>query len=222
MLLQRPAKYCLLVKQRLQPLPNRLCPTFCRLLSFLFLFHATNSLILCLKTLSVFFKNFPPFCARVMDVNPNPCGGTSHSHGQPSHSICKIQSPGGIQKNLKLQKQSSNVWNPPALFAVPNHYWPLPCTWCPKKDGSWRPCGDYCRLNLVTTHDMYPLPNMQDLSNSLHGCNFFLKINLVKGYHQIPVAATDIPKRQSSCHLACLSISSRRLGCLMLHKLFNA
>jgi hypothetical protein len=32
-----------------------------------------------------------------------------------------------------------------------------------KKDGSWRSCGDYCHLNLVTTPDMYPLPNIQDL-----------------------------------------------------------
>jgi hypothetical protein len=38
----------------------------------------------------------------------------------------------------------------------------------PKKDGSWRPCGDYNHLNLVTTPDKYPLPIMQDLSNGLH------------------------------------------------------
>jgi hypothetical protein len=35
---------------------------------------------------------------------------------------------------------------------------------------------------------------MQDLSNSLHGCTVFSKIDLVKGYHQIPVATEDIPK----------------------------
>ncbi len=64
----------------------------------------------------------------------------------------------------------------------------------PKKDGSWWPCGGYCRLNLVTTPDKYPLPNMQDLSNGLHGCTIFSKIDLVKGYHQIPVATEDIPK----------------------------
>jgi hypothetical protein len=64
----------------------------------------------------------------------------------------------------------------------------------PKKDGSWRPCGDYRRLNLVTSPDKYPLPNMQDLSNCLHGCKVFSKIDLVKGYHQIPIATEDIPK----------------------------
>jgi hypothetical protein len=35
---------------------------------------------------------------------------------------------------------------------------------------------------------------MQDLSNSLHGCNIFSKMDLVKGYHQIPVEAADISK----------------------------
>jgi hypothetical protein len=35
---------------------------------------------------------------------------------------------------------------------------------------------------------------MQDLSNGLHGCTVFSKIDLVKGYHQIPVAVDDIPK----------------------------
>ncbi len=64
----------------------------------------------------------------------------------------------------------------------------------PKKDRPWRPCGDYCHLNLVTTQDKYPLPNMQDLSNGLHSCNIFSKIDLVKGYHQFSVAAADIPK----------------------------
>ncbi len=64
----------------------------------------------------------------------------------------------------------------------------------PKEDGSWQPCGDYRRLNLVTTLDKYPLPNMQDLSNGLHGCTVFPKIDLVKGYHQIPVPTDDIPK----------------------------
>ena len=50
-----------------------------------------------------------------------------------------------------------------------------------KKDGSWGPWGDYCRLNLATTHDRYPLPSILDLSNKLHGCKFFSCIDLVKG-----------------------------------------
>jgi hypothetical protein len=62
--------------------------------------------------------------------------------------------------------------------------WASPLHMMPKKDGSWRPCGNYHHLNLVTIADKYPVPNMQDLSNGLHGCNIFSKIDLVKGYHQ--------------------------------------
>ncbi len=35
---------------------------------------------------------------------------------------------------------------------------------------------------------------MEDLSNGLHSCTVFSKINLVKGYHQVPVATENIPK----------------------------
>jgi hypothetical protein len=35
---------------------------------------------------------------------------------------------------------------------------------------------------------------MQDVSNGLHGCTVFSKIDLVKGYRQIPVVTADIPK----------------------------
>jgi hypothetical protein len=63
-----------------------------------------------------------------------------------------------------------------------------------KADGSWRPCGDYRRLNLVTRPDKYPVPNIQDLSSRLHGCVVFSKLDLRKGYYQIPMAARDVPK----------------------------
>ncbi len=72
--------------------------------------------------------------------------------------------------------------------------WSSPLHMVRKKDGSWRPCGDYRRLNLATTHDRYPLPCILDLSNKLHGCKFFSCIDLVKGYHQILMAAQDIAK----------------------------
>ena len=35
---------------------------------------------------------------------------------------------------------------------------------------------------------------MQDLNSRLAGCKVFSKLDLVKGYHQVPVAAADIPK----------------------------
>jgi hypothetical protein len=72
--------------------------------------------------------------------------------------------------------------------------WSSPLHMVRKKDRSWRPCSDYRRLNLARTHDRYPLPSILDLSNKLHGCKFFSCIDLVKGYHQIPMAAQDVAK----------------------------
>jgi hypothetical protein len=72
--------------------------------------------------------------------------------------------------------------------------WASPLHLVPKKDGTWRPCGDFRRLNLVTEADVYPLPNMLDFSDRLSGCTVFSKINLRKGYWQVPVRMEDRKK----------------------------
>jgi hypothetical protein len=73
-----------------------------------------------------------------------------------------------------------------------NSAWASPLHLVKKKDGSWRPCGDFRRLNIQTTEDKYPLPNMGDLAGRLDGCSS--KLDLQKGYYQVPVADEDIPK----------------------------
>jgi hypothetical protein len=75
-----------------------------------------------------------------------------------------------------------------------NSGWSSTLHMVPKPDGSFRPCGDYRRLNTVTEDDRYPLPSIQDFTANLAGCTVFSKIDLVKGYHQVPMAESDIPK----------------------------
>lgn len=58
----------------------------------------------------------------------------------------------------------------------------------------WRPVGDYRALNSVTEPDSYPLPLLQECFAMLHGKQVFSKIDLVRAYHQIPVAPEDISK----------------------------
>jgi cleavage and polyadenylation specificity factor subunit 1 len=72
--------------------------------------------------------------------------------------------------------------------------WASPLHMVRKADGSWRPCGDYRRLNGVTVPDVYPLPNMLDFQSRMQGCRVFSKVALRKGYHQIPMNEEDIPK----------------------------
>jgi hypothetical protein len=72
--------------------------------------------------------------------------------------------------------------------------WSSPLHMVQKKDGSWRPCSNYRQLNLQTVQDKYPLTNMADLAARLDGCKLFSKLDLRKGYLQVPVAAEDITK----------------------------
>jgi hypothetical protein len=73
--------------------------------------------------------------------------------------------------------------------------WASPLHMVNKADGSWRPCGDYRRLNFVMVANKYPVPVMQDLSARLNGCRVFSKLYLKKGYYQIPMRPED-----SHCH----------------------
>ena len=72
--------------------------------------------------------------------------------------------------------------------------WASPLHKVLKPDGSWRPCGDYRRLNLITEPDHYPMPNIADLTNSIGKSCVFSKLDLLKGYFQVPVHPSDIPK----------------------------
>lgn len=72
--------------------------------------------------------------------------------------------------------------------------WGAPVLFIPKKDGSFRMCVDYRALNALTIKNSYPLPNIDDLMNQVHGAKIFSKIDLHSGYHQIRVREEDIPK----------------------------
>lgn len=72
--------------------------------------------------------------------------------------------------------------------------WAAPLHLAPKKNGGWRVCGDYRRLNSVTIPDRYPVPFIQDVSSMLFGKKIFSSLDLESAYNQIPIAPDDIPK----------------------------
>ena len=63
-----------------------------------------------------------------------------------------------------------------------------------KRDGSNRICADYRKLNKITVSDPEPMKTAEDLFQKLVKSKCFSKIDLSKGYWQIPVKETDIAK----------------------------
>ena len=94
---------------------------------------------------------------------------------------------------LGVCQRGKSEWSSPLL--VTTKPCNSPCT-CDKEKpcGGWRVCGDYRRLNHMTTTDRYPVRNLQDFNSDLRGKKIFSKVDLLKGYHQIPVNPVDIKK----------------------------
>nr|GEV74787.1 putative reverse transcriptase domain-containing protein [Tanacetum cinerariifolium] len=103
--------------------------------------------------------------------------------------VVRIPLPDGKELSGQLKelyekgfiRPSSSPWGAPVLFVK-------------KKDGSFRMGIDYRELNKLTIKNRYPLRRIDDLFDHLQGSQYFSKINLRFGYHQLRVHEDDIPK----------------------------
>ena len=90
-----------------------------------------------------------------------------------------------------------------------------------KKDES---CGfgiDYRNLNKITKFDAEPIPNMDSLFVELGDANFFTKIDLAKGYWQIPVKPQDRPKTAFATHVGLFQFTRMPFGLLSAPAVFE-
>ena len=81
-----------------------------------------------------------------------------------------------------------------------------------KRNGEFRFCVDYRRLNEVTENDSHPLPNIADILDSLGNSRYFSTLDLRNGYWQIEIDPKDPPKSAFTTSFGLFQFDSMSFG----------
>ena len=81
-----------------------------------------------------------------------------------------------------------------------------------KKDGGWRMCVDYHRLNSVTKFDCFPLPRLDEALDAFAGATVFSSLDLAMAYQQVPVKPADVEKTAFITHVGLYEMMKMPFG----------
>lgn len=147
-----------------------------------------------------------PLLAEFADVFQEPC--TLPPRRAHDHAIHLL--PGAVPVNVRpyryspLQKDEieRQVAEMIAAGTIVPSIGPFasPVLLVKKKDGTWRFCVDYRKLNSITLKNPFPMPIVDELLDELGGSKWFSKLDLRDGYHQIRMVPEDEHKTAFKTH----------------------
>lgn len=119
-------------------------------------------------------KEFPEITSLQQSIDLKKCKTVHHiiTNGPPIAQRARRLDP----EKLKSTKEQFREMTQSGICRPSSAAWASPILLKHKKDGSWRICGDYRRVNSVTEPDKFPVPYLQDFTSNLHGKKNLLQI----------------------------------------------
>jgi hypothetical protein len=90
--------------------------------------------------------------------------------------------------------------------------WASPVVLVPKKDGSWRFCIDYRKVNMCMRPNRWPMPNSDEILDTLRGARYFNPLDCKSGFHAIPLHEDDREKTVFICHMGLFEYNGLSFG----------
>jgi hypothetical protein len=103
------------------------------------------------------------------------------------------------QQKIEIERQVTNMFQSGIVIPSLSPF-AAPVPLVKKKDGTWRFCVDYKKLNSATIKNKFPITVIDEFLDEIAGAKYFTKLDLNSRFHQIRMTAQDEYKTTFKTH----------------------